>query len=100
MSAAASDDVERIFLYIAEAGTDATARRFITTLLDHCRRIAALPGTLGTARPDLALDLRSTPHKRYIVYFRYTENALRIVNILDASRDAVAHFGDGSVPDQ
>ena len=76
------------------------ARRFVAALLNRCRRIAALPGTLGTARPDPAPDLRSTPHKRYIVYFRYTENTLRIINILDASCDAVAHFGDGSVPDQ
>ncbi len=72
----------------------------MAALLDHCRRVAALPGTLGTARPDLAPDLRSTPHKRYIVYFRYSGDTVQIVNILDASRDAVAHFADSSTPTQ
>ena len=84
-------------LYIADHGTDATARKFVVALLDHCRAIAALPGMLGTARPDLATGLRSTPHNRYIVYFRYGGDALEIVNILDASRDALAHFTDDHV---
>lgn len=61
---------------------------------EHCDRIAALPGSLGTARPELGTDLRSTPHSRYIIYFRYTEDALEVINVRDARRDAVAYLAE------
>ena len=47
---------------------------------------------MGRARPDLLPELRSFPHKRYIVFFKYTPDALVVVNILEAARDLDANF--------
>ena len=49
---------------------------------------------LGTARADLAQDVRSTPFKGYILYFRYDAETLEILGVLDARRDAMAHFAN------
>ena len=85
-------DVAAIESYVAERADEATADAFLTKLRARCERLATLPGTLGTARPDLAPALRSTPHNAYIIYFRYRDYAIEVVNILDARRDALAHF--------
>ena len=47
---------------------------------------------MGRARPELLPELRSFPHKRYIVFFKYTPDALVVVNILEAARDLDAYF--------
>lgn len=51
-----------------------------------------MPGTLGQARPELEANLRSTPLGNYIIFFRYTPDALEIVNIVEAHRDIDGHF--------
>lgn len=82
-----------ISVYIAnESGLRSAGQEFSDQLRAKCRRLASLPGTLGTARPDLGDDLRSTPHKGYVIFFRYTPDALEIINILSASRDLISYF--------
>ena len=49
---------------------------------------------MGSARPELGQGTRSTPHKGYIIFFRYAEDAVEIINILHASRDVIAYFTD------
>ena len=90
----AQRDLIAIARYIAEQGSPEIAKVILLRLRGHCERLAALPGTLGTARDELEPGLRSTPHKGYILYFRYTDDALEIVDILDARRDTLAHFGE------
>lgn len=71
------------------------ALAFVSRLRHRCLRLAELPGTLGTARPDLADGLRSTPCDGYVIFFRYREDdAVEIVNILHASRDVEGYFTD------
>ena len=94
MSQAAQRDLKAIARYIADQSGSDIARGLIDGVREHCDRIASLPGSLGTARPELGADLRSTPHRRYIIYFRYTEDALEVINVRDARRDAVAYLAE------
>ena len=91
----ARQDLIEIAQFITRDGEGiGVARDFIRKLRNRCERIASLPATLGTARPDLGETIRSTPHRGYIIFFRYTDDAVEIINILHASRDVIAYFTD------
>lgn len=72
------------------AGSTEVARALVRRLRDRCHRIAALPGTLGRPRPDLAPRLRSVPEGGYVILFRYAGDRLEIIRILHGSRDIAA----------
>lgn len=93
-SRAAQRDFKTIARYIADRSGRGIANAVILRLRQRCERLAALPGLLGTARPELAVGLRSTPHRGYILYFRYVDDTIEIVNVLDARRDATVHFAE------
>jgi plasmid stabilization system protein ParE len=89
----AVDDLRSILGYITrESGSRATARTFVDALRAHCRKLARLPGTLGRARPELRPDIRSTPYRGYVIFFRYAADRLEIVNILEGHRDTGDFF--------
>jgi toxin ParE1/3/4 len=93
-----TDDAEsnliEIALYVAnESGSRETALQFTERLRAKCRQLAALPGTLGTGRPDLRDDIRSTPCQSYVIFFRYQGDVFEVVNVLHGSRDVVSYFG-------
>lgn len=90
---AARDDLIDILRYVAtESGDPEVARNFVSRLQEKCRHLAGLPGTLGTARPELHPGLRSTPSHGYVIFFRYTADGVEIVNVLHASRDIQTLF--------
>lgn len=92
---AARDDLADILRYVAhESASPAVATQFVSKLRQRCERLASLPGTLGTARPELREDLRSAPCRGYVIFFRYSADRLEIVNVLHASRDIVAYFDE------
>jgi plasmid stabilization system protein ParE len=70
------------------------ARRFVASLRQRCRDISALPGTLGRARPELRPDIRSFAYKDYVIFFRYGDGTLEIVNIIEGHRDIDRMFDD------
>jgi toxin ParE1/3/4 len=67
----ARDDLVDIAAYTARAGGDDVAARFTGDIIAKCEHIAALAGLLGRARPELRPDMRSTPFKNYLIFFRY-----------------------------
>ena len=92
-----SDDADRnlvdIALYIAnESQSREVALAFVERLRAKCRDLARLPGTIGTARPELREDIRSTPCNGYVIFFRYRDEVLEVVNVLHARRDVARHF--------
>ena len=92
-----TDDARRdlvdIALYIAtESQSREIAIAFVERLRAKCRHLASLPATLGTARPDLCEDIRSTPCQGYVIFFRYQDDALEVVNVLHGSRDVIVYF--------
>jgi toxin ParE1/3/4 len=85
----ARQDFRDILRYIThESGSLTIGRGFVAKLREKCDQLSALPGLLGTARPELRSELRSTPFGSYVIFFRYVGNRIEIVNILNAGRDA------------
>ena len=92
---AAQDDLAAILRYVThESASLVVGSAFLEKLKQRCVRLASLPGTLGTARPELHDDLRSVPCQGYVIFFRYGADTLEIVNILHASRDIIAYFDE------
>jgi toxin ParE1/3/4 len=95
-----TDDADRNIVDIAiTIATESQSREiaidFTEGLRAKCRHLASLPGTLGTARPDLRKDIRSTPCQGYVIFFRYGDGVLEVVNVLHGSRDVVSYFERG-----
>lgn len=90
-------DLRDILRYVAqESGGRAVARVFVDRLQQQCGRLAALPGTLGRARPELRPDIRSFPFRGYVIFFRYQDETLEVVNVLEGHRDFPGLFGEPS----
>ncbi len=93
ISARAQAQLREISSYITrESGHRGLADVFRRKLVQKGRRLASLPGTLGTIRTDLGPDIRSTPVANYILIFRYTSDTVDLLAVLHASRDTIAHF--------
>ncbi len=93
--ASARRDLLAILDYITrESGSLTISRRFTEELRGQCAKLAALPGTLGRARPELRPDVRSFAFGSYVFFFRYNEDRFEVVNILEGHRDIVAYYED------
>jgi toxin ParE1/3/4 len=77
-----------------ESGQLIVGRRFVGTLRQQCRDLAALPGTLGRARPELRPDIRSFPYKGYVILFRYVGDTFEVANIIEGHRDIEVVYKD------
>ncbi|MGD9471722.1 MAG: type II toxin-antitoxin system RelE/ParE family toxin [Novosphingobium sp.] len=89
----ARDDLADILRHIArESGDIAIGQGFVVKLMARCEHLAGLPGILGTHRPELRPDIRSMPHQGYVIFFRYEDERVEIVNILNGRRDVDQHF--------
>jgi toxin ParE1/3/4 len=92
---AALDDVAAIAAYIARASNSIRiGERFTDRILDRCEHLASLPGKMGRPRPELRPDLRSVALKGYVIFFRYQDHVLEVVNVLEGHRDITSHFDD------
>ncbi len=86
-------DLVSIQTYIArESGSRSVARSVTARLRQRCHDLAALPGEIGRARPELGPDVRSSAFKCYVVFFRYRDGRFEVVNILEGHRDIDGHF--------
>ncbi len=90
-------DLLDILSYVAEeSGSVAVAQGFVAQLRYRCRALASKPGTLGRARPELHPEVRSVTHKGYVIFFRYVEDRLEVVNILEGHRDIDSYFSNSA----
>ncbi len=95
MLPSAQADLVNILEYITrESGNLLIGQRFVGALRLQCRELAALPGTLGRARPELRPDIRSFAFKGYVILFRYVDNVLEVINIIEGHRDIGAMVKD------
>lgn len=91
--ASAQHDLTDILQYITrESGSLAVGRAFVNGIRQQCAKLASLPGTLGRARPELRPDIRSTPFKGYVIFFRYEGGDFEVVNVFEGHRDVDAYF--------
>ena len=75
-----------------ETGSINLARATTDRIQARCSRLAALPGTLGRPRDELGPGIRSFAVKNHVIFFRYTQATLEIINILHGHRDIISHF--------
>jgi len=94
-SADANEDLASIAEYIADrSGNRSIAERFTDEFRHRCGDIAAASIRVGRPRPELRNDLRSITHKNYLILFRYVEDIVEIVNVIEGHRDIPAIFRD------
>lgn len=87
-TSAARQDLVEIALGIAErSGDREIATAFVAKLEARCERLAALPGLMGTMRPELRPGIRSIVHHNYLIFFHYTGEGVEVVNILPGRRN-------------
>lgn len=89
----AERDLEEIGDYIAQ-DDPRRALSFIAELRVRCARIAEAPLAFSP-RPELGSDLRSSPHGRYVIFFRPSSSGVLIVRILHGARDLPRQFKPG-----
>ena len=71
----ASDQLEALFLYIAERSSPAIADRYTSAVIATCESLALFP-LRGVAREDIRPGLRLTHHKgRTVIAYSVDEDA-------------------------
>jgi hypothetical protein len=60
-------------------------------IIAKCEHLATLTGLLGRGRPELRPDIRSTPFKGYLIFFRYlpsetNRHIFEVVNVVESHR--------------
>jgi len=87
-TSAARQDLVDIALGIAErSGSREAGSEFAAKLEARCERLAALPGLMGTLRPELRPGIRSIVHNNYLIFFHYVGEGIEVVNILPGRRN-------------
>jgi toxin ParE1/3/4 len=81
------------YLY-AKTGDAHVGGRLVREIEAHLLRIAELPPQMGRPRPDLGRDIRSVPHRSYMLFIRYSENHIDVVQVLHGRRNIPAQSKD------
>ena len=90
----ARSDLIDIFNYIAADDAE-QARQFVEELETRCRHLLDFPHA-GRAREELAPNLRSKPHGRYVIFYTSGAETVRIERILHGARDVEGELRGGS----
>ncbi len=69
-----------------------TAQKFDRRLRDYCNHLAYLPFQMGKERLDLDPELRSIAFEDYVLFMRYRNDRLEVVNIIEGHRDMPGYF--------
>ncbi len=92
-SSRALQDLEDIAQFIAEAsGNRDVAERFLAQLTGRCAAIARTAATIGRPRPDLRADTRSLVAGNYLILFRYQDEAVQVIRLIERHRDIASQF--------
>ena len=92
LSPLAEQDLEEIWLYVAEDSSPTTADRLIDAIVDRFDLIAEQPA-VGRARPEFGVDVRSFVVESCVIYYRVEDEVL-IARVLHGHRDQSAAWTD------
>jgi len=87
---AAENDLLAIWRYIAEDKPQA-ATRLLRTIDEKCGLLAENP-QMGSARPDIAPQLRYFTVGNYLILYREVSNEVEIVRVLHGAQNLNAIF--------
>lgn len=88
----AAADILDIWGQIAEGSLE-QADRWVDKL-DEKFQLTATQPLMGRARDELAVDIRSFPFGRYVIFYAPIEDGIDVVRVLHSARDVDAGFGD------
>jgi toxin ParE1/3/4 len=88
----AASDILDIWDHIAEDSLG-QADRWVDNLDEKLKLIATQP-LIGRARNELAVELRSFPFGRYVIFYVPVEGGIEVVRVLHGARDVDAAFGE------
>ena len=83
----ADEDLTDIFNFIRATSDVRDGVRIADAIIVECEKLAALSGTMGRPRPELAPGVRSFPFRGYVIFFRYEDDELVVLNVLSSRRD-------------
>jgi toxin ParE1/3/4 len=81
----AEEDLQEIWLYIAPENVEA-ADRMSDRIGSRIERLAEHP-QMGTARPDIAPDMRILPVGNYLALYRILDTSVEVVRVVDGRRN-------------
>lgn len=86
-------DLKNIVEYIqSESGERKTAEYFASRLVEKCRELAGQPFEMGRVRPELGVGIRTYAMGNYLIFFRYSNEVMEVVAIVEGHRDIEALF--------
>lgn len=80
----AEEDLIEIWLFIAQDKPGA-ADKLVDKIEETCSQLAESPG-IGTARPDLAPELRYAVVGQYLILYREVPGGVEIVRVVHGAR--------------
>lgn len=86
----AREDLLSIWSYIA-ADSPAAADRLLDAIDHRCALLADNP-KLGPARPEITPELRYSPVRSYLIFYREVSEGIEVVRVLHGARDLRAIF--------
>jgi toxin ParE1/3/4 len=92
LSALAEQDLEDIWLYVAEDASPTTADRLIDAIVDRFDLLAEQPA-IGRLRPEFAAGARSFVVESHVIYYRHDGDVV-IARVLHGRRDQAAAWTD------
>jgi len=92
LSPLAEQDLEEIWLYVAEDSSPTTADRLIDAIVDRFDLLAEQPA-VGRARPDFGVAVRSFVVESYVINYRVEDEVL-IARVLHGHGDHSAAWTD------
>ena len=83
-------DMDAISSYFAERNVEA-GERFLRSLNDKCVNLRQFPN-MGKSYEDLRPGLRGVPINGHIIFYRATEEELRILRVISGRQDFAKEF--------
>jgi toxin ParE1/3/4 len=92
LSVLAEQDLEEIWIYVAEDASPATADRLIDAIVDRFDLLTEQPD-IGRLRPEFGAGVRSFVVESFVIYYRHDEDIL-IARVLHGRRDQLAAWSE------
>jgi len=86
LSFAASADLDDIWVYVAQEGSEVAANRLVDAITERFPALLRMPGS-GRKRDEVRRGLRSHPAGNYVIYYREMKGGIEIVRVLHGARD-------------
>ena len=91
LSQAASADLDDLWVYVAQEGSEGAANRLIDSITRRFPVLLQMPQS-GRKRDEVRSGLRSHPVGNYVIYYREMKTGIEIVRVIHGARDVAKAF--------